>query len=131
MNTVDTNVIVRLVAADDARQLSEAASFIAGGAFVPQVALVEAMWTLQSVYDRTAAQLADTIETLLNHESLVVQDANVVARALELFRARPKLGFSDCLILEIARSAGHLPLGTFDRDLSKLPGVTQIGARHA
>jgi hypothetical protein len=33
---------------------------------------------------------------------------------------RPALGFSDCLILEIARKAGHLPLGTFDRDRSKL-----------
>jgi predicted nucleic-acid-binding protein len=129
MNAVDTNVIVRLVAADDARQLSEAESFIADGAFVPHIALVEAIWTLQSVYDRTAAQLADTIETLLNHESLVVQDASVVAHALELFRERPKLGFSDCLILEIARSAGHLPLGTFDRDLSKLPGAAQIGGR--
>ena len=29
----------------------------------------------------------------------------------------------DCLLLEIARKAGHLPLGTFDRDLGKLNGA--------
>lgn len=30
------------------------------------------------------------------------------------------LGFSDCMVLEISRKAGHLPLGTFDRNLSRL-----------
>jgi predicted nucleic acid-binding protein len=46
-----------------------------------------------------------------------------VAAALEQYRKRPTLGFSDCLILETARKAGHLPLGTFDRNLSKLDGA--------
>jgi predicted nucleic acid-binding protein len=46
-----------------------------------------------------------------------------VAAALEQYRNRPALGFSDCLILETARKAGHLPLGTFDRNLSKLDGA--------
>jgi predicted nucleic acid-binding protein len=43
--------------------------------------------------------------------------------ALEQYRNRPALGFSDCLILETVRKAGHLPLGTFDRNLSKLDGA--------
>jgi predicted nucleic acid-binding protein len=33
------------------------------------------------------------------------------------FRARPALGFSDCLMLQLARKAGQLLLGTFDRAL--------------
>jgi len=49
-----------------------------------------------------------------------------VAAALETFRRRPALGFSDCLLIELARKAGHLPLGTFDRDLSKLDGATRL-----
>jgi predicted nucleic acid-binding protein len=36
------------------------------------------------------------------------------------------LGFSDCLILQLARKAGHLPLGTFDRGLSKLEGAQKL-----
>jgi predicted nucleic acid-binding protein len=63
---------------------------------------------------------------LLNHRDLVVQDAGNVATALELFRSKPALGFSDCLILELARKAGHLPLGTFDRSLGKVPGTQKI-----
>jgi hypothetical protein len=29
-------------------------------------------------------------------------------------------------MLEIARKAGHLPLGTFDRDLGKLEGAAPL-----
>jgi hypothetical protein len=32
-----------------------------------------------------------------------------LSRSLSL---APKVGFSDCLVLEIARKAGHLPLGS-------------------
>ena len=48
------------------------------------------------------------------------------AAALERFRKRPALGFTDCLLLEIARKAGHLPLGTFDRGLGKLDGAHKL-----
>jgi hypothetical protein len=60
---------------------------------------------------------------LLNHTSIAIQEADVVAAALEHFRRKPPLGFSDCLILEVARKSGHLPLGTFDRALGKLDGA--------
>ena len=50
----------------------------------------------------------------------------MVGAALAHFQQRPALGFSDCLILEIARKAGHLPLGTFDRGLAKLPDAQKL-----
>jgi len=43
-----------------------------------------------------------------------------------LFRAKPSLGFSDCLMIELARRAGHLPLGTFDRSLGKIEGAQKL-----
>jgi hypothetical protein len=49
----------------------------------------------------------------------------VVEAALEHYRGKRALGFSDCLVLETARKAGHLPLGTFDRDLGKLNGAVR------
>ena len=67
--------------------------------------------------------LALAVEMLLNHQNLVLQESEVVALALNLFRSRPTLSFSDCLMLELARRAGHLPLGTFDRTLSKVEGA--------
>ena len=60
---------------------------------------------------------------LVNHKDLTLQDADVAAATLGQYRRRPALGFSDCLVLEVARKAGHLPLGTFDRELGKMEGA--------
>jgi predicted nucleic-acid-binding protein len=126
MRAVDTNVLVRLLTRDDARQAASADSFVAKGAWVSVLALAEASWVLATVYGRKATELAAAVEMLLNHKSLVLQDRDVVAAALDLFRARPALGFSDCLMLELARNAGHLPLGTFDRNLGKVAGAQKL-----
>jgi predicted nucleic-acid-binding protein len=126
MRAVDTNVLVRLIARDDARQAASADQFVAKGAWVSVLALAEATWVLAAVYERNAASLATAIEMLLHHKDLTLQDSDAVKTALELFRARPALGFSDCLMLELARKAGHLPLGTFDRSLGKLEGAHKL-----
>jgi predicted nucleic-acid-binding protein len=84
------------------------------------------MWALTTVYERDAAEIGASVEQLLNHKDLILQDREVVAAALEIFRSRPALGFSDCVLLEAARKAGHLPLGTFDRNLSKIDGAEKL-----
>jgi predicted nucleic-acid-binding protein len=126
MRAVDTNVLVRLVTRDDAKQASAADRFVATGAWISQLVLAEASWVFASVYELKPAQIAVAIEMLLNHKDLTIENADVVAAALAQFRARPSIGFSDCLIVEMARKAGHLPLGTFDRDLARLEGAQRI-----
>ncbi len=42
------------------------------------------------------------------------------------FRAKPTLGFPDCLALEIARKTGHLPLATLDKAMAKLAGAQKL-----
>jgi predicted nucleic-acid-binding protein len=126
MRAVDTNLLVRLVVRDDPRQVGTAESFVARGGWVSHLVLAEALWVLDAVYERTPEQLATAIDMLLNHEQLTIQDAEVVSNALEHFKKRPALGFTDCLMLEIVRKAGHLPLGTFDRDLAKLDGTERL-----
>ncbi|MSQ49791.1 MAG: PIN domain-containing protein [Betaproteobacteria bacterium] len=128
MRAVDTNLLVRLVVRDDANQVHAAETFVSKGAWVSHLVLAETSWVLDSVYNRTSLQIANAIDLLLGHRELTLQDADVVALALDRFRSRPSLGFSDCLVLEIARRAGHLPLGTFDRDLAKLDGTQRLGA---
>ncbi|OGT84002.1 MAG: PIN domain-containing protein [Gammaproteobacteria bacterium RIFCSPLOWO2_02_FULL_61_13] len=122
MRSVDTNVLVRLITRDDARQTASAEDFIARGAWVSVLALAEAIWVLDAVYERSAAEIATAIDMLLNHQELTLQDADAVQAALATFRKRPSLGYSDCLLVELARKAGHLPLGTLDRALAKIDG---------
>ena len=126
MRAVDTNLLVRLVARDDVKQVAAAETFVERGAWVSHLALAEATWVLSSVYERDAADVATAVEMLLNHKTITVQDSEAVSAALEHFRKRPAVGFSDCLLLEVARKAGHLPLGTFDRDLGKLPDAERL-----
>jgi predicted nucleic-acid-binding protein len=126
MRAVDTNLLVRLIVRDDVAQVAAAEDFVAAGAWVSHLVLAETLWVLDAVHERAPAQLAAAVEMLLNHEQLAIQDPDAVTRALAAFRARPALGFSDCLVLEIARKAGHLPVGTFDRGLAKLDGVQRL-----
>jgi len=126
MRAVDTNVLVRLVTRDDAKQVAAAEAFVVNGAWVPHLALAEATWVLASVYDRDAAAIATAVEMLMNHQQLALQDEDAVAAAVEQFRRRPTVGFSDCLMVAVSRKAGHGPLGTFDRDLGKLEGAERL-----
>jgi predicted nucleic-acid-binding protein len=126
MRAVDTNVLVRLTTRDDPKQVAAAEAFVAEGAWVSHVVLAEFVWVLVSVYRLSAPAIASAIEILLSHESLSLQDSEVVRGALEHYRGKRSLSFSDCLVLEAARKAGHLPLGTFDRDLARLPGAHRL-----
>ncbi len=128
MRAVDTNVLVRLVTRDDQAQVAAAEDFVAKGAWVSQLVLMEAVWVLDSVYELDAGRLATAVEMLINHKDLVVDGSDAVRDALLLYRKESSVSFSDCLVLEVARRAGHLPLGTFDQGLSKLPGAERLEA---
>lgn len=126
MRAADTNVVVRLIVRDDQKQATAAEAFVARGAWVSSVVLAETLWVLGAVYETTDAELIRVVEQLLVHTHLVLQDADAVAAALVHFRRSPKHGFSDYFILELARKHGHIPVGTFDKALSKLEGAQKL-----
>ncbi len=127
MLAVDANVLVRLLARDAADQVHAAETSISKGSWVSHLVLAQTLWVLDSVYDLSRVQIATAIEMLLNHRELSVQDADVVTAALSHYRRRSAVDFSDCLVLEIARKAGHLPVGTFDRNFARLDAVQRLG----
>lgn len=126
MRAVDTNVLVRLITRDDLKQTAAAEAFVEDGAWVSLLVLAEAVWVLDSVYEITPAALARAIHMIMNHRHLTIQDATVVNSALANFTAHPSLGFSDCLILAVAKASGHQPLATFDRKLARLEGCQRL-----
>jgi predicted nucleic-acid-binding protein len=102
---------------------------VARGAWVSQLVLLEFVWVLTSTYRLGRVEVAGAVEILLNHGQLTIEGSEVVVSALEQYRKGGAVGFSDCLVLEVARKAGHLPLGTFDRELGRLSGAEQLGPR--
>ena len=126
MLAVDTNVIVRLIVRDDEKQAAAAERVVQQGAWLSMLGLAETAWVLSSVYEFSPEQLVQALEMLLENEQLTVEHPAVVESALVLYRARPRVRFADCLMVELARQAGRIPLVTFDRDLAKLAGVKLI-----
>lgn len=126
MLAVDTNVLVRLVARDNAEQVRAAEEIVRKGAWVSHLVLAETLWALDTFFELPREEVMAAVEMLLNHRDLTLQDADVVTAALVQYRKWPAVGFSDCLVLEIARKAGHLPLVTFDRDFAKLDDAQRL-----
>lgn len=126
MRAVDTNVLVRLFVRDNAKQAAAAEEFIAPGAWVPHIALVETVWVLDSIYRKSRSEIGQFLMALLDHTSLVIQDADVVAAALDAFRNSKGVEFADCMILAVSKKAGHTPLGTLDAKLAKIDGTELI-----
>jgi predicted nucleic-acid-binding protein len=124
MRAVDTNVLVRLITRDDVKQVAAADSFVAAGAWVGHVVLAETTWVLDAVYNLGPTEIALAVEMLLSHQQLA--DADAVAAALDQYRRNPRVSFSDCLVLETARKAGHVSVGTFDRQVAKLEGTRKL-----
>jgi predicted nucleic-acid-binding protein len=123
---IDTNVLLWLLARDDAGQAAAADAFVAGGAWVSQRVLVETVCVLSAVYGRTPRQLIAAPDGLLSRRPLSIQDSETVAAASAHFKHRPSPGFSNCLALEVARQAGHGPPGTFDKALATLPQAQRL-----
>ena len=127
MRAVDASVLLRLATRDDPREVAAAEAFVAGGAWVSHLVLVEVVSVLASVYGLGPRELAAAVGILLAHQSLTVQDAEVAGAALELFRRNAAVGYADCLVLEVARKAGHHPHGTFDAAWGAFPDAQRLG----
>lgn len=124
---LDTNVVIRYIAQDDPVQSQKATRLIESlssdvPGYIPLVALVEIVWVLEESYGLTKKELIVILETLLRTKELVVERAEVVARALGVFLAS-RAGFSDCLIERCAQAAKCEYTLTFDKAAAKSAGM--------
>lgn len=127
---LDTNVLVRYIMQDDAKQAAKATTLIeslsaAAPGFVTLVSIVELVWVLSSCYDLTRAQVAQALEVILRSKQLIVDQAEHVVRALRAFNAGTA-DFADCLIERTAAAAGCAQTMTFDSAAAKAAGMTLI-----
>lgn len=121
MLAADTNVVVRAIVRDDAAQAAKIE--VLGPLWVSHLVLQEVVWVLSSSYRFDGDLIERAVEMLLLHRQFVLEAAATVLLALELFRENRKVGFNDCLLIEVARAAGHQPFMTFDRALAKVDGA--------
>ena len=127
---LDTNVLVRYIMQDDAKQsalatrLVESLSTESPG-FVALVSVVELGWVLSSAYELDRAQVSEAFGALLRTKEIVIDRAETVWKALRVFQSA-NADFADCLIERSASAAGCERTMTFDRGAVKGCGMTLV-----
>ena len=127
MLALDTNVLVRYFAQDDARQSAAATRFIEGRlspaerGFVSLVVLLETVWVMESRYAADAVLVADILSDLLETASLEVQEAGAVRVALQRYRTGG-VDLHDCLIVSLAEQR-KARVVTFDAKAARRLGM--------
>lgn len=124
MRAIDTNVVVRLLVADDADQAKAARQIVLGGeTFLGVSVVLETEWVLRAGYDFTAPQIVDALRALGGLPGLTMEEPEQVAMALE--GLAQGMDFADAL--HLARSGHCREFVTFDRKLAKrAKGLSRI-----
>jgi len=125
-------VLVRFLVQDDVDQAIIAGILIdqltdAAPGFIGREVLVELVWVLERAYGYERADIAAAFDGLLSATELLIEDADDIGSALELYR-NDGFGFADVMIAAAARRAGAVELVTFDRKAARLPGVRLLSA---
>jgi predicted nucleic-acid-binding protein len=128
---LDTNVLVRYFAQDDAVQSNKATALMESlsaerPGYVSQIALTEVVWVLGRCYGVERQQVKDIIESMIGTKELVVEGADTVRKALRVFAASGKADFADCLIERSGYVAECEYTATFDVTASKVAGMQLI-----
>ena len=128
MAALDTNVLVRFLVQDDARQGDAAARLIRNGVrsgaplFVPVTVLLELEWVLRTAFGFDKPAVLHAVFRLLGSFELGFEFEAAVEAALAQYE-RSKAAFADCLHAALAIQAGEQPLWTFDKAASKVGGA--------
>lgn len=124
MAAIDTNVLVRLITRDDPDQYRRARGFIAKHkpVWVSHLTILELAWVLLSCYRMDKSKICEMLRILLEMEEVNVQQPVILQKALDIWESS-HVDFADAFILESARAASEIPLGTFDADLKGFDGV--------
>ena len=127
MRALDTNVLVRYLAQDDARQSALATRLLeeqltgADRGFVSLMVVLETVWVMESRYGADAATVSDILGDLLLAPTLEVQDAAAVRAAVLRYR-RGGVDLHDCLIVALA-AARKARVLSFDAKAAKRLGM--------
>jgi len=112
--TADTNVLVRAVVQDDARQASQAQALLAQAVVIaiPVAVFCEFAWVLRRTYNRSTDEIATAIRAFIRSET-VATDLPAVEAGLRILQAGGD--FADGAIAHQGGSLGGSVFVSFDR----------------
>ena len=124
MLAADTNVVVRLIAADDAAQHRKArALFAAESIWLSQTVLLETEWVLRGVYRYPRHHVIAALRAIVGLPGVILESPAITSRALDWHEAG--MDFADALHLAAADHCEAFV--TFDHALATAAGRPEIG----
>jgi len=131
MPSLDTNVLVRYLVADDRNQFELAKAYIdrvtpGDPVFIPLSVSVELEWVLRTVYELDKLAVITIFSQLLESREIEFQDESSIEVCLSLYSDN-NADFADCLHSASAYSNDRAPLVTFDRKAARLPESVLLG----
>jgi predicted nucleic acid-binding protein len=127
----DANVILRYLT-QDPPVMAEAALKIFTDAKMGKIALLitsltvaEVIWVLESFYDHTKIQIAETLTQFLFCEGLEVEDLDLLVEALTLYKEK-NIDFADAFLAIAALRKGPKIIYSFDQHLNRVDGITVL-----
>jgi predicted nucleic-acid-binding protein len=131
MTGLDTNVLVRYLTQDDAKQAAQATALIentltvAKPGFISLLVLTELYWVLGNVYSVTGPEWLDTVDDLLASQRMQLEQREVVQGTVQVCRSN-KAGFVDALISQVAKAAGCGQTVSFDKAAVRFAGMVAV-----
>ena len=129
MAALDTNILVRWLTNDDAKQCAVVARLfdetVSKGErlFVTATVMLEVEWVLRARYQFGRQEVMAALNAMLDATELEFQTEPALEHALWLFKQTSSRDFADCLHVALVSQAGQVPLLTFDDHASKIEGA--------
>jgi predicted nucleic-acid-binding protein len=111
---IDTDVLVRLLIADDANQTRRARRLVETSlgrnepVLVSLLVMIETEWVLRSRYELEKTEILAVLQRLLEARELTFEDEPAIEEALFHWKDSPA-GFTDCLIATFDAKAVSVP----------------------
>ena len=129
MAALDTNILVRWLTNDDAKQCAVVARLLDETAskderlFVTATVILEVEWVLRAKYQFDRKKVTAALNALLDATELEFQTEPALEQAQWLFKQTGSRDFADCLHIALVSQAGQGPLLTLDERASKIEGA--------
>ncbi len=118
---LDTSLLLRLFLRDIPEQFERAKLIVfrPGAKYVvSDLAIAEAVYALEAHYHWSRSEVGEFLRGMTSVSELVFNREAILA-ALQQYVQYASLSFNDCLLAHLAKTAGALPLFTFDHALAR------------
>jgi predicted nucleic-acid-binding protein len=128
MKALDTNIVVRFVARDDAGQTVRADNELTSGKILlTHTVLMETEWVLRSIYKMRRAAVGKALADILCYSNVETDDPDAIDWVLRCHAEGAD--FADMIHLAFARAADEFV--TFDKRLASGPVLGDVPIRLA